>query len=81
MPTIKEVKERLAMIDELDHPLFEELILDGRAGVQAAISKRKRELQKQVDEDLRLEKMLAYEKELYAQGILLQEWMKWDVAH
>ena len=69
MPTIKEVKERLAMIDELDHPLFEELILDGRAGVQAAISKRKRELQKQVDEDLRLEKMLAYENELYAQGI------------
>ena len=71
MPTIKEVKERLAMIDELDHPLFEELILDGRAGVQAAISKRKRELQKQVDEDLRLEKMLAYEKELYARGIHL----------
>ena len=69
MPTIKEVKERLAMIDELDDPLFEELILDGRAGVQAAISKRKRELQKLVDEDLRLEKMLAYEKELYAQGI------------
>ena len=69
MPTIKEIKERLATIDDLDHPLFEELILDGRAGVQAAISKRKRELQKQVDEDMRLEKMLAYEKELYAQGI------------
>lgn len=69
MPTIKEIKERLATIDDLDHPLFEELILDGRAGVQAAISKRKRELQKQLDEDLRLEKMLAYEKELYAQGI------------
>lgn len=71
MATIKEVKERLAMIDELDHPFFEELILDGRAGVQAAISKRKRELQKQADEDLRLEKMLAYEKELYTQGIQL----------
>ena len=71
MPTIKEIKECLATIDRLDHPLFEELILDGRAGVQAAISKRKRELQKQVDEDLRLEKMLAYEKELYAQGIHL----------
>lgn len=71
MPTIKEIKECLATIDELDHPLFEELILDGRAGVQAAISKRKRELHKQVDEDLRLEKMLAYEKELYAQGIQL----------
>lgn len=71
MATIKEIKERLATIDDLDHPLFEELILDGRAGVQAAISKRKRELQKQVDEDLRLEKMLAYEKELYTQGIQL----------
>lgn len=71
MPTIKEIKERLATIDRLDHPLFEELIADGRAGVQAAIGKRKRELQKQVEEDLRLEKMLAYEKELYAQGIQL----------
>lgn len=71
MPTIKEIKERLATIDRLDHPLFEELIADGRASVQAAISKRKRELQKQVEEDLRLEKMLAYEKELYAQGIQL----------
>ena len=71
MPTIKEIKERLETIDRLDHPLFEELILDGRAGVQVAISKRKRELQKQVDEDLRLEKMLAYEKELYTQGIQL----------
>ena len=69
MATIKEIKKQLANIQQLDHPLFEELILDGRAGVQAAISKRKRELQKQVDEDLRLEKMLAYEKELYAQGI------------
>jgi len=71
MPTIKEVKERLATIDRLDHPLFEELIYDARAGVQSAINKRKRELQKQVDEDLRLEKMLTYEKELYTQGIQL----------
>ena len=71
MPTIKEVKERLATINRLDHPLFEELIYDARAGVQSAINKRKRELQKQVDEDLRLEKILTYEKELYAQGIQL----------
>lgn len=71
MPTIKEVKERLATIDRLDHPLFEELIYDSRAGVQSAINKRKRELQKQLDEDLRLEKMLTYEKELYAQEIQL----------
>ena len=71
MPTIKEVKERLATIDELDHPFLKELEKDARAGVQSAINKRKRELQKQVEEDLRLEKMLAYEKELYAQGIHL----------
>ena len=71
MPTIKEVKERLATINRLDHPLFEELIYDARAGVQSAINKRKRKLQKQVDEDLRLEKMLTYEKELYAQEIQL----------
>lgn len=71
MPTIKEVTERLATIDRLDHPLFEELTYDARAGVQSAINKRKRELQKQVEEDLRLEKMLTYEKELYAQGIQL----------
>ena len=71
MPTIKEVKERLATIDRLDHPLFDELIYDARAGVQSAINKRKREIQKQVDEELRLEKMLTYEKELYAQGIQL----------
>ncbi len=37
------------------------MILDGRAGVQAIESKRKHELQKQVDEDLRLE-ILTYEK-------------------
>lgn len=71
MPTIKEVKERLATIDELDHPFLKELEKDARAGVQSAINKRKRELQKQVEEDLRLEKMLTYEKELYAQGIQL----------
>lgn len=71
MPTIKEVKERLATIDELDHPFLKELEKDARAGVQSAINKRKRELQKQVEEDLRLEKMLTYEKELYVQGIQL----------
>ena len=36
-----------------------------------AIAKRKKEIQKRLDEDERLEKMLAYEKELYTQGIQL----------
>ena len=69
MATIKEIKEQLASIQRLDDPLLTELEQDSRSGVIQAIAKRKRELQKQVDEDLRLEKMLAYEKELYAQGI------------
>ena len=71
MPTIKEIKECLATINRLDHPLFEELILDGRAGVQAAISKRKRELQKTSGRRLAFRKKNAYEKELYARGIHL----------
>ena len=71
MATIKEIKEQLANIQRLDDPLLAELEQDSRSGVIQAIAKRKRELQKQVDEDLRLEKMLAYEKELYAQGIQL----------
>ena len=69
MATIKEIKEQLANIQRLDDPLLAELEQDSRSGVIQAIAKRKRELQKQVDEDLRLEKMLAYEKELYTQGI------------
>ena len=71
MATIKEIKEQLANIQRLDDPLLAELEQDSRSGVIQAIAKRKRELQKQVDEDLRLEKMLAYEKEQYTQGIQL----------
>ncbi len=69
MATIKEIKERLANIQQLDDPLLAELEQDSRSGVIQAIAKRKREIQKQIDEDERLERMLAYEKELYAQGI------------
>ena len=69
MATIKEIKEQLANIQRLDDPLLAELEQDSRSGVIQAIAKRKREIQKRIDEDERLEKMLAYEKELYAQGI------------
>ena len=48
-----------------------ELEQDSRSGVIQAIAKRKKEIQKRLDEDERLEKMLAYEKELYTQGIQL----------
>ena len=71
MATIKEIKEQLAGIQQLNDPLFSELEKDDRSGVIQAIAKRKREIQKRLDEDERLEGMLAYEKELYTQGIQL----------
>ena len=71
MATIKEIKEQLASIQRLDDPLLTELEQDSRYGVIQAIAKRKKEIQKRLDEDERLEGMLAYEKELYTQGIQL----------
>ena len=71
MATIKEIKERLASIQRLDDPLLTELEQDSRSGVIQAIAKRKREIQKRLDEDERLEGMLAYEKECYARGMEL----------
>ena len=71
MATIKEIKEQLADIQQLDDPLLTELEQDGRSGVIQAIAKRKREIQKRLDEDERLEGMLAYEKECYARGMEL----------
>ena len=71
MATIKEIKEQLANIQRLDDPLLTELEQDSRSGVIQAIEKRKREIQKRLDEDERLEGMLAYEKECYARGMEL----------
>lgn len=71
MATIKEIKEQLANIQRLDDPLLTELEQDSRSGVIQAIAKRKREIQKRIDEDERLEGMLAYEKECYARGMEL----------
>ena len=71
MATIKEIKEQLADIQQLDDPLLAELEQDSRSGVIRAIEKRKREIQKRLDEDERLEGMLAYEKECYVSGIEL----------
>ena len=71
MATIKEIKEQLAIIQRLDDPLLTELEQDSRSGVIQAIAKRKREIQKRLDEDERLEAMLAYEKECYARGMEL----------
>ena len=71
MATIKEIKEQLANIQRLDDPLLAELEQDSRSGVIQAIEKRKRDIQKRLDEDERLEGMLTYEKECYARGMEL----------
>jgi len=69
MATIKEIKELLATIGDLDSPIFKELAKDSRAGVQKEIQKRKQAIQAEIDENFRLESMLSYEKELYDKGI------------
>lgn len=69
MATIKEVTALLAQVDSLDSPVWAELAQDVRAGVQAAIKKRQKELEKEATEDARLEAMLFYEKALYENGV------------
>ena len=71
MATIKEIKEELGKITELDSPLFKEFEKDSRSGVQKEIEKRKKAIQAEIAENMRLEGMLSYEKELYVQGIKL----------
>lgn len=71
MATIKEIKELLATVKELDSPIFLELEKDTRSGVQKEIIKRKKNIQVELDENLRLENMLTYEKDLYKQGLTL----------
>ena len=71
MATIKEIKKLLATVKDLDNPVFLELEKDNRSGVQKEISKRKKAIQAELNEDLRLESMLSYEKELYKQGLTL----------
>ena len=71
MATIKEIKELLTTIKDIESPIFLELEKDNRSGVQKEISKRKKAIQAELDEDFRLESMLSYEKELYKQGLTL----------
>ena len=71
MATIKEIKELLVTVKDLDNPIFLELEQDNRSGVQKEISKRKKAIQAELNEELRLESMLSYEKELYKHGFAL----------
>ena len=68
MATIKEIQQRLELVTDLADPFLAEAANDQRSGVQKAIEKRKRAIQAELDEELRLEQMLRYEKELYKTG-------------
>lgn len=68
MATIKDIKEALAQIDCLDDDRWDLYTSNIRIGVQKAIVQRKKAIQAEIDEDVRLETMLRYEKELYQKG-------------
>ena len=68
MATIKDIKEALAQIDCLDDDRWDLYASDIRIGVQKAIVQRKKAIQAEIDEDVRLETMLRHEKELYQKG-------------
>lgn len=71
MATIKEVKEQLSTLTDLDDHRWASFEEDSRAGVQTAIKQRRKAIQAEIAEEERLEMMLSYEKALYAQGIEL----------
>lgn len=71
MATIKEIKEALQDITDFEDSRWEDFEKDTRLGVQMALKQRRKVIQAQIDEDLRLENMLRYEKDWYAQGIEL----------
>lgn len=68
MATIKEIKTLLAGVDRLDHPLFLDLQEDSRQGVQKLLLQRQKQLQADLAEQERVESLMDFEKELYAQG-------------
>lgn len=68
MATIKDIKEALAQIDCLDDDRWDLYASDIRIGVQKAIVQRKKAIQAEINEYVRLETMLRYEKELYQKG-------------
>lgn len=71
MATIKEVKEQLAILRDLNDPRWASFEEDSRTGVQAAIRQRRKAILTELAEEERLETLLNYEKSLYARGIEL----------
>ncbi len=71
MTTIKEVSELLKTAQTLSDPLFKQWSHDTRQGIQKLIIKRQCDIQAALDEDARLDNLLAYERQLYNQKVSL----------
>ena len=69
--TIKEIKGILAELTDLSAAEFTVFEADVRTGVQNAVKSRKKQILAEYAEDNRLEQMLEFEQNLYAQGIEL----------
>ena len=67
--TIKEIKDILSALTDLDDMKFTEWATDSRAGVQSAIKQRQKQILAEQAEEARLEIMLAFEKDLYRKSI------------
>lgn len=81
MATIKEVKEQLATLTDLDDHRWASFEEDSRAGIQTAIKQRRKAIQAEIAEEERLEVMLSYENRFMLRELnSLQVLMKLDVA-
>lgn len=81
MATIKEVKEQLVTLTDLDDHRWASFEEDSRAGVQTAIKQRRKAILAEIAEEERLEMMLSYENRFMLRELnSLQVLMKLDVA-
>lgn len=81
MATIKEVKEQLATLTDLDDHRWASFEEDSRAGVQTAIKQRRKAILADIAEEERLEMMLSYENRSMLRELnSLQVLMKLDVV-
>ncbi|MDR1568285.1 MAG: ribonuclease HII [Streptococcaceae bacterium] len=69
--TIKDIKERLAVIQSVDDRYFQSLISDERRGVQQLLSQKLKAFDKINAEAERMKQMFSYERSIYARGFRL----------
>ena len=69
--TVKEVEKHLSEARALNSHVFDLYAGDKRIGVQKAIIRQKKILEKEIQEDKRLDNMLFFEREAYKQGFSL----------